>query len=92
MTTAAKPRIGARPRLKNIGMPSNGNPSNDRCYDCRCALRRAVREGRSSNKIAGRAAGSPLGVFVRLEPYAGKLARTVLREGWTSNGSSLPGE
>jgi hypothetical protein len=40
--------------------------------------------------IAGRAAGSPIGVFVRLEPYAGKLARTVLRGGWTSNGSSLP--
>ena len=28
--------------------------------------------------------------FERLEPYAGKLARTVLRGGWCSNALSLP--
>jgi hypothetical protein len=34
-----------------------------------------------SSHITGRGAGSLLRVFVRLEPYAGKLARTVLRGG-----------
>lgn len=28
--------------------------------------------------------------FERLEPYEGKLSRTVLRGGWASNGLSLP--
>ena len=83
MTTAAKPTIGASP-------PEGHWDAIDWQAIVRQVLRLQMRIAKATR--AGRAAGSPLGVFVRLEPYAGKLARTVLRGGWTSNGSSLPAE
>ncbi len=80
MTTAAKPRIGA-------SLPEEHWDAIEWQSIERQVLRLQMRIAKA---VRGRAAGSPLGVFVRLEPYAGKLARTVLRGGWTSNGSSLP--
>ena len=95
---ATSPGTKVSPRPTGLTSPESlwnrdpGGRANDDRGEAEAHRARRSHRVRSGAAVAGRAAGFPLGVFVRLEPYAGKLARTDLMGGWTSNGSSLPDE